>query len=306
MENPNGELNPSLTPADGVRFSMATGGLILDNKCGKPSESIISMEDCSILERPGSPVAVELQPASKKGRTFEDSMEVLMQTETLTADGRGRGQDSNASNDVQERVLSFKDMLFGGIDRNQEELLVEDLDVEVLHEARMEGIMGGIMRARDLRFCRMREEWRLKGIRKVNSESRRKPATRIHDALESGIRIGKDLRKTESSENKGRDKHPMVASQVERAPVARSAKGRVLPLSIKGGTPLGSVKKGVELPTTQKMNLKPKKTDDRVTSKATLAASLSPLIAELDSSMNDGSEERGEGADMSQPQVQWQ
>ncbi|KAK8478344.1 hypothetical protein V6N11_032965 [Hibiscus sabdariffa] len=63
--------------ADRVRVSMATRGLILDNKCGRPSESIISMEDCSILGRPGSPVVAELQPASKKGRTFEDSMEVV-------------------------------------------------------------------------------------------------------------------------------------------------------------------------------------------------------------------------------------
>ncbi|KAK8598849.1 hypothetical protein V6N13_076795 [Hibiscus sabdariffa] len=266
MENPNGELNPSLTPADGVRFSMATGGLILDNKCGKPSESIISMEDCSILERPGSPVAVELQPASKKGRTFEDSMEVLMQTETLTADGRGRGQDSNASNDVQERVLSFKDMLFGGIDRNQEELLVEDLDVEEVC-----GVQGN----------RVAED--------VSQPIQRDP----------NYLYGPWMQVV----NKRRRNLTNAVGEVERAPVARSAKGRVLPLSIKGGTPLGSVKKGVELPTTQKMNLKPKKTDDRVTSKATLAASLSPLIAELDSSMNDGSEERGEGADMSQPQI---
>ncbi|KAK8478345.1 hypothetical protein V6N11_032966 [Hibiscus sabdariffa] len=135
----------------------------------------------------------------------------------------------------------------------------------------------------------------------------------MHDASESGIRIGKDLRRTGSSENGGRDKHPMVVSQgvimhgktslnsakhtmvevgeVERALVARSAKGRVLPLSIKGGNPLGLVKKGVGLLPTQKMSLKPKKKYDRGTSKATLAASLSPLIAELDSMMNDDTRE---------------
>ncbi|KAK8656055.1 hypothetical protein V6N13_108614 [Hibiscus sabdariffa] len=41
--------------------------------------------------------------------------------------------------------------------------------------------------------------------------------------------------------------------EVERTPITRSAKCRVLPLLIKGGTPLGSVKKGARLPTTQKI-----------------------------------------------------
>ncbi|KAK8656054.1 hypothetical protein V6N13_108613 [Hibiscus sabdariffa] len=86
---------------------MATGDLIPGNKCGRQPENVISLEDCSILERPGSPVVAELQPASTKGRNFEEQME--------------------------ERVLSFKDTLIGGIDRKQEELLVEDLDVEYGH-----------------------------------------------------------------------------------------------------------------------------------------------------------------------------
>ncbi|KAK8679086.1 hypothetical protein V6N13_144555 [Hibiscus sabdariffa] len=88
--------------ADRVRVSMATRGLILDNKCGRPSESIISMEDCSILGRPGSPVVAELQPASKKGRTFEDSMEEVCWV-----------QGNHVVEDVSQPIQRDPDDLYG-------------------------------------------------------------------------------------------------------------------------------------------------------------------------------------------------
>ncbi|KAK8713667.1 hypothetical protein V6N13_148878 [Hibiscus sabdariffa] len=91
--------------------------------------------------------------------------------------------------------------------------------------------------------------------------------------------------------------------ELECNPIARSAKGRVLPLSLKGGTPFGSVKKGARLPLIQKGSLKPKKKDDRGSSKSTLAASLSPLIVDLDSVVNVVNEERRDGTHKSHPLV---
>ncbi|KAK8713666.1 hypothetical protein V6N13_148877 [Hibiscus sabdariffa] len=86
MENPNGELNPNFTLADGVHSTLAIGGLILGNKCGRPSENLVLMEDCSVLERPGSPIDADLQPTSNKYRNFEEQLEALMQTKPLTID----------------------------------------------------------------------------------------------------------------------------------------------------------------------------------------------------------------------------
>ncbi|KAK8627654.1 hypothetical protein V6N13_135259 [Hibiscus sabdariffa] len=134
MENPNSEFNTNITPTDGVRSSMAFGGLILGNMGGRPPDNVVSMEECSVRERPVSSDAVDLQPASKKGRNFEDPKEVLEQPEMVTAEGRNQGLEANAFSGSQERVASFKETLLGGIDRNHEELLVEELDVEVRDE----------------------------------------------------------------------------------------------------------------------------------------------------------------------------
>ncbi|KAK9008461.1 hypothetical protein V6N11_075353 [Hibiscus sabdariffa] len=101
---------------------------------GRPPDNVVSMEECSVRERPVSSDAVDLQPASKKGRNFEDPKEVLEQPEMVTAEGRNQGLEANAFSGSQERVASFKETLLGGIDRNHEELLVEELDVEVRDE----------------------------------------------------------------------------------------------------------------------------------------------------------------------------
>ncbi|KAK8636256.1 hypothetical protein V6N13_004960 [Hibiscus sabdariffa] len=45
------------------------------------------------------------------------------------------------------------------------------------------------------------------------------------------------------------EKHAVVeVVDVERAPIAQGTKGRMLPMSIKGGTSLGSTKKSARLP----------------------------------------------------------
>ncbi|KAK8609789.1 hypothetical protein V6N13_093203 [Hibiscus sabdariffa] len=46
------------------------------SNCVGPPENVVSMEECSILDRPRSPGAMVLQPASKKDQNFEDPMEV--------------------------------------------------------------------------------------------------------------------------------------------------------------------------------------------------------------------------------------
>ncbi|KAK9028278.1 hypothetical protein V6N11_068085 [Hibiscus sabdariffa] len=258
---------------------MATGDLIPGNKCGRQPENVISLEDCSILERPGSPVVAELQPASTKGRNFEEQMEVVNKRRRNminvgTPSGSNGVSNGRSVGGSRHAVLT-----------NEEEIDAGG-DVGESREAQTNNNLG----ASSLRH--MREEGSL--------------------AL---AKYGMDLRNARSSENGGQGKHPTVAVQgvllygntelnpakhtmiemgeVERTPITRSAKCRVLPLLIKGGTPLGSVKKGARLPTTQKVSLKPKKKDDRGASRSTLAASLSPLIAELHSAVNDGNGERG-------------
>ncbi|KAK8575349.1 hypothetical protein V6N12_063024 [Hibiscus sabdariffa] len=296
MENPSEETNPNFTPADGVCSALATRGLLLGNKCGRPSENVMLMEDCSMLERPGSPVDVDLQPTSKKGRNFEESSEVLMQTDSMTANGRGQGSEANTHIGGQEHGRSFRDTLMGGIGRKESDVLVKELDVEVVNRRRRNMIStstpcglngaraGGV--AGESRFMVLVEEDVEDGGEgeRENVRPRRRLSTESRDPVEVGIRIWKDLRKTGSNGSEVQGGQPKVVAQgvlrhgktslnpgnhmvvavdeSERNPNARSVKGRVLPFSLRGGIPLGSVKKVAGLPLGQKGSLKPRKKDD--------------------------------------------
>ncbi|KAK8675332.1 hypothetical protein V6N13_033401 [Hibiscus sabdariffa] len=361
MENPSEETNPNFTPADGVCSALATRGLLLGNKCGRPSENVMLMEDCSMLERPGSPVDVDLQPTSKKGRNFEESSEVLMQTDSMTANGRGQGSEANTHIGGQEHGRSFRDTLMGGIGRKESDVLVKELDVEDIeyeglptiyfkcggygHAKEVCGTQGnqavesenrplqrdptelyglwmqvvnrrrrnmiststpcGLNGARaggvagESRFMVLVEEdvedggevdvahEAQTGVNQGERENvrpRRRLSTESRDPVEVGIRIWKDLRKTGSNGSEVQGGQPKVVAQgvlrhgktslnpgnhmvvavdeSERNPNARSVKGRVLPFSLRGGIPLGSVKKVAGLPLGQKGSLKPRKKDD--------------------------------------------
>ncbi|KAK8646300.1 hypothetical protein V6N13_120092 [Hibiscus sabdariffa] len=384
MENPSGETNPNFALADGFRSALATGGLLLGNKCGRPPENVIHMEDDSVLERHGSPVDVDIQPACKKGRNFEDSSEVLMQSDSMHSAERGLGLESNSHSGGQEHGLSFRDTLMGGIGRKETDALVEDLDVEcgryghakevcgaqgpqmvesdtrpvqrvsselygpwmqVVNRRRRSGvntnspedvveISGAVDAARGdqadpNQVTPMQEENREGEAQKVMEvvSPRRRTSAESREPTADGIRLGKDLRKPGSFGGKDQDDQPMVAAQgvirhgktslnsVQHTVVTvdesenntgiRNATGRVLPASLRGGSSLGSVKKGAGLPLGQKGSLKPRKKDVRGPSSSTLAASLAPLVAELESAGRCIIEGREHGSTTAHYPVQW-
>ncbi|KAL4304528.1 hypothetical protein GQ457_10G007360 [Hibiscus cannabinus] len=133
MENPSGNTNPNFASTDGARSAMATGD-ILGNNGGRPPDNFIHMEDDLVLERSGSPVDENDQPACKKGRNCEVSSEFLMQSVSMHSAERGVVLESNSHSGGQEQGLSFRDTLLGGIGRIDSDALVEDLDVEVREE----------------------------------------------------------------------------------------------------------------------------------------------------------------------------
>ncbi|KAK8551641.1 hypothetical protein V6N12_040272 [Hibiscus sabdariffa] len=315
MENPSGETNPNFALADGFRSALATGGLLLGNKCGRPPENVIHMEDDSVLERHGSPVDVDIQPACKKGRNFEDSSEVLMQSDSMHSAERGLGLESNSHSGGQEHGLSFRDTLMGGI---------EDV-VEI--SGAVDAARGD--QADPNQVTPMQEENREGEAQKVMEvvSPRRRTSAESREPTADGIRLGKDLRKPGSFGGKDQDDQPMVAAQgvirhgktslnsVQHTVVTvdesenntgiRNATGRVLPASLRGGSSLGSVKKGAGLPLGQKGSLKPRKKDVRGPSSSTLAASLAPLVAELESAGRCIIEGREHGSTTAHYPVQW-
>ncbi|KAL4311561.1 hypothetical protein GQ457_01G024020 [Hibiscus cannabinus] len=387
--------------------------------CSRPPKNVVSMEECSILDRPRSPVAMELQPASKKGRNFEDPMEVSKQPEMLTAVGKSQGIDANANSGSQERIqdedvlirgegdlseIRFSDRVHDAIDVKLAKSVVirflrksidEEHPYQIMVWVRLPKLsyryytkrlfryivvtIGKVVRVdyntsegKRGRFARLviivnlgkplgfgiiidgkrqdieyeglpaicfkcgkyehaKEVCRLQANQAAEGEVhsiRRDPdelygpwmqvvnKRRRNMTKKTRIRIRNDLRKEGSYGYGGQGTQPMVVVQgvilhgkstldpakqtvievgdVERTMVARSAKGWALPLFLKGGGPLRSVKKGVGLPTTQKVSLKPKKKNDQGALKSTLAASLSPLIVDLDSARSDGNGVRGE------------
>ncbi|KAK9030127.1 hypothetical protein V6N11_031558 [Hibiscus sabdariffa] len=85
----------------------------------------------------------------------------------------------------------------------------------------------------------------------------------------------------------------------------RNVTGRVLPASIRGGSSLVSVKKGADLPLGQKGSLKPRKKDARGPSSSTLAASLAPLVAKLESAGKGVVDGRGYGLSTEHSPALW-
>ncbi|KAK8705256.1 hypothetical protein V6N13_048862 [Hibiscus sabdariffa] len=83
MENLKQALYPTSVQSDEARDRKSARDLFIGSRGGRPSENVVSMNGYPVLERPGSPVSMEFQPVSKKGRNLEESMEFLMQSETV-------------------------------------------------------------------------------------------------------------------------------------------------------------------------------------------------------------------------------
>ncbi|KAK8663982.1 hypothetical protein V6N13_083787 [Hibiscus sabdariffa] len=66
--------NPNSPIWDNVVASHAVNGLIAGNQSGRPPDEAVIVVVPAALERQGSPVASELQPAQKKGRSGEEPM----------------------------------------------------------------------------------------------------------------------------------------------------------------------------------------------------------------------------------------
>ncbi|KAK9025336.1 hypothetical protein V6N11_038205 [Hibiscus sabdariffa] len=137
------------------------------NKCGRPSENVILMEDDSVLERPGSPVDVDLQPACKKGHNFEESSKVLVQTDSVTAAGRQEQGQDEVETGGEVDVASGDQVGTNQVSPSLRLMQEETREVEA---------QGGM----------------------ENVSPRRRLSAKSRDPMADGIRLEKDLRKSGS------------------------------------------------------------------------------------------------------------
>ncbi|KAK9041072.1 hypothetical protein V6N11_016195 [Hibiscus sabdariffa] len=118
MANPNGRENPS------VLTSLDADGNAAGSYRGRPPNLILTVDEPSCLERPGSPLATEIQPFNKKGRSLaENETDVPMgdRVEARTgAFGRdplvvadSKNGDGGSGENSQQPTPSFRDKLLG-------------------------------------------------------------------------------------------------------------------------------------------------------------------------------------------------
>ncbi|KAL4360769.1 hypothetical protein GQ457_04G012420 [Hibiscus cannabinus] len=147
--------NPNSPLWDNVVASPAVNGLVAGSQSGRPPDGAVTVDVSAALERQGSPVAPELQPAQKKGRSEEEPM---MVEDTPPEGGRDLGGGPGGLNptmvhseekESSSSLPSFKDKLLGNFGFSKPEQYVEELDVEVKEE---DVRVGGSCTLPEIRF----------------------------------------------------------------------------------------------------------------------------------------------------------
>ncbi|KAL4272499.1 hypothetical protein GQ457_13G019110 [Hibiscus cannabinus] len=138
-----------------VGVELTSEGFVAEYQGGRPPDGVIVVEDSTLLERQGSPVAPALQPMQKKGQTMEEEMVI----DDGTPDGE-RVADSweglVQTPPVPEENLrpapllsSFKDKLLGDFGASRKPSIITELNVEVKAE---DVRLGGISTLPEIRF----------------------------------------------------------------------------------------------------------------------------------------------------------
>ncbi|KAK8695028.1 hypothetical protein V6N13_072570 [Hibiscus sabdariffa] len=130
----------SLFKNPSVGIESVGDGIVAGYQGGRPLDGVVVVDASEALERPGSPVAPEVQPVQKRGRITDEEMLLDdIRFDGVHASSGLEGVDPSPAvptGTLNQKPMSpsFKDKLMGANGASHKQFNITELDVEVREE----------------------------------------------------------------------------------------------------------------------------------------------------------------------------